>query len=403
MSCYSGPEITNDGLVMYYDMNNTQKSWKGAPTTNLITLPFSSWANGYNTGITTNQLDPFGDYNATLLIDTDSVNNGSYIESNTTITPSLTTVYSLSLYVKKGTSSTVEVWGFFTGTTMAASVLQYTFSTNTIVLGVAEGPGITPFNAGSEKLSSDWVRIYFSVKDAFGTNNNICFRIYPTVRATGTTGTIYVYGAQCEINPFPTPYVSGSRTTSTALLDLSGNNNTLTATSLTYASDNTFSFNGTTQNITTTSVLVPAGATAYTVSVWYNRSRNNVIEELLSQWTTANSGNSFFFGFSSSNVRFTDSWNTISVTGAGTTGTWNNLVGVNSGTNAYIYLNGVLMATKGSALTYTGTGNFIIGNQSQFNAEYFQGSISNVQVYNIALTSDQVKQNFNAVRSRYGI
>lgn len=61
------------------------------------------------------------------------------------------------------------------------------------------------------------------------------------------------------------------------------------------------------------------------------------------------------------------------------------------------------MATKGSALTYTGTGNFIIGNQSQFNAEYFQGSISNVQVYNIALTSDQVKQNFNAVRSRYGI
>jgi hypothetical protein len=36
MSVYSGPEIANDGLVFAYDMGNTEKSWKGRPTTNSI-------------------------------------------------------------------------------------------------------------------------------------------------------------------------------------------------------------------------------------------------------------------------------------------------------------------------------------------------------------------------------
>ena len=30
------PSIVTNGLVLYYDMNNTKKSWKGAPTVNLF-------------------------------------------------------------------------------------------------------------------------------------------------------------------------------------------------------------------------------------------------------------------------------------------------------------------------------------------------------------------------------
>ena len=33
------PRVATDGLIMYYDMNNTQKSWRGAPATNLIPTP----------------------------------------------------------------------------------------------------------------------------------------------------------------------------------------------------------------------------------------------------------------------------------------------------------------------------------------------------------------------------
>ena len=33
------PSVVTNGLVMYYDMNNTQKSWRGAPVTNLLPTP----------------------------------------------------------------------------------------------------------------------------------------------------------------------------------------------------------------------------------------------------------------------------------------------------------------------------------------------------------------------------
>jgi hypothetical protein len=36
MSCTVGAKVASTGLVFEYDMSNTQKSWKGAPSTNLL-------------------------------------------------------------------------------------------------------------------------------------------------------------------------------------------------------------------------------------------------------------------------------------------------------------------------------------------------------------------------------
>lgn len=38
MSTYSAPNEVTNGLVFYYDMSNTHKSWKGPPGTNDITI-----------------------------------------------------------------------------------------------------------------------------------------------------------------------------------------------------------------------------------------------------------------------------------------------------------------------------------------------------------------------------
>ena len=152
------------------------------------------------------------------------------------------------------------------------------------------------------------------------------------------------------------------------------------------------------------SSIVPTSTAAYTVSVWCYRNTNNTgYKELLAQWTNANSGNSFFFGFDNSAVRFTDNWNPITVSGAGNTNVWMNLVGVYTVSNAYIYLNGVLAATKGSGFTYTGTGPLIIGRQGELSSEYFDGRISNVKVYNRALSATEVLQNYNATKTRFGL
>jgi len=68
-----------------------------------------------------------------------------------------------------------------------------------------------------------------------------------------------------------------------------------------------------------------------------------------------------------------------------------------------IYINGILDASSSSTLTpassYYGNdvGRLGIGSQ------YFNGRISNLQVYNRALSSTEITQNFNALRGRYGI
>ena len=162
-------------------------------------------------------------------------------------------------------------------------------------------------------------------------------------------------------------------------------------------------FDGSTDYISTgVSSIVPTSTAAYTVSVWCYRNTNNTgYKELLAQWTSANSGNSFFFGFDNSAVRFTDNWNPITVSGAGNTNVWMNLVGVYTVSNAYIYLNGVLAATKGSGFTYTGTGPLIIGRQGELASEYFDGNIGNVLIYNKALSAAEVLQNYEAQKSKF--
>ena len=204
-------------------------------------------------------------------------------------------------------------------------------------------------------------------------------------------------------NPFSYPATG----VGTKWTDLSGNNNHGTLTNGVSYTDNNrgaLVFDGTDDYVTTGGVIVPNSSSPYTVSVWCYRNRNNVgFEELLSQWTYANSANSFFFGFDNSNVRFTDNWNSVTVPGAGNTGVWMNLVGVYSVSNAFIYLNGSLSATRGSGFSYGGTGNFIIGRQGEYSSEYFKGNIAQVSIYNRALSAAEVSQNYEALKGRYGL
>jgi hypothetical protein len=197
--------------------------------------------------------------------------------------------------------------------------------------------------------------------------------------------------------------------TGTTWYDLSGNgyNGTLTngPSFLSNQNGGTISLDSVDDIITTgVTGIVPNSSSPYTVSVWCYRNRNNAgYEELLAQWTFANSGNSFFFGFDNSNVRFTDNWNPITVPGAGAVGVWINLVGVYTTTNAYIYLNGSLAATKGSGFTYTGVGPFLIGRQGELSSEYFSGNLGSTLVYNRALSATEIAQNYNATKTRFGL
>ena len=399
MSCYGGPEITNDGLVLYYDMNNTQKSWKGAPTTNLLASPSdftnASWVKTMNTGsaaaITTESgIDR--NVNIKTLNKLTLPSDGTYPRIYQSWTPASTATISFSVWLKA-----------VTGTTKCEIIV------------FRNSPWASPSGIITANLTSSWQKFTVSIAPLDTTPHQIYIGSHDNAKGA----VMYIDDAQLEVNSFPTPFVSGSRTTSTALLDLSGNNNTLTATSLTYASDNTFSFNGTSNyvDVANTSSLQFLGTLPYTLEAWVYPTANPGVNN----WTgifnrEANVGlgrdgyNMYFNGSAGTSTYFvTERFCSGVSTGAGgvtvdqslSVNNWNYLVATYDGTTLKLYRNGTLQSSVVSSGSITNaTTNLTIGKRD---TNYFNGKISLAKVYNTAFSTDQITQNFNAIRGRYGI
>lgn len=84
--------------------------------------------------------------------------------------------------------------------------------------------------------------------------------------------------------------------------------------------------------------------------------------------------------------------------------TWYHMILSFDGTNGKFYLNGNLIYT-GSIGSNGGTNGVHLLSTYAANtaAERFEGRIAIARVYNTALSADQVSQNFQALRGRYGI
>jgi hypothetical protein len=94
-----------------------------------------------------------------------------------------------------------------------------------------------------------------------------------------------------------------------------------------------------------------------------------------------------------------------SSTGTLTLNTWNFISAVYNGVNSVtFYINGAEAGTASvGAATWAASGNIPrIG--TWYNGSYpFQGRLSNVQVYNRALSAQEVQQNYNAMKKRFGL
>ena len=92
--------------------------------------------------------------------------------------------------------------------------------------------------------------------------------------------------------------------------------------------------------------------------------------------------------------------------GSPTVGEWQHVVATwePSTSTAKVYVNGVLEETKTDTnVNWTNeTMNFQIGN-SQGEPYYFNGKIPIGRAYNKTLTLAEVKQNFDALRGRFGV
>jgi hypothetical protein len=89
-----------------------------------------------------------------------------------------------------------------------------------------------------------------------------------------------------------------------------------------------------------------------------------------------------------------NSWTAVNGTSDLVANTPYHMVGVNDGTDLYLYINGVLIGTT-SAVSFTVTNTGIVMGLGN-NGGYLTGLLSNVAMYSSYLTASQVLQHYNA-------
>jgi hypothetical protein len=394
MALAHSPSVATTGLVLVYDMINTGRSWKGAPVTNLVPNPYANW-NGSSFVLSYNY-DGSGGAAYTYVTNVPNPIGSPAVMQYTTGTTG---------YKYWAIASTIATTGTHTFSYYARLVSGPTASSNLNNAQLWRSNGVDQAVTGNwnPTYTTEWVRYSTTGPCTAGTTLD-----YFPIHSGSLTGgyTIQYCGFQLELGTYATPFVNGTRSTTQALLDPTGQN-TITATSLTYPSDGSFSFNGSTNRITcpSTSALDFAGSQQYTVMAWIypllgGGTWHGIVSKGESQqyaFTVNSPGAYIHYETNQGGVAALNS-----SAGSITQNAWQ-YVGIRfDGTNKTIWKNGEIIATQAAAVNSTSNTEQLRIGEGNAN-ELFNGSITQVAIYNRALSNNEVMQNFNALRGRYGV
>tara|TARA_R110000796_G_scaffold131402_1_gene246970 strand:+ start:789 stop:1940 length:1152 start_codon:yes stop_codon:yes gene_type:complete len=383
MTLGHGPKIITKGLVFAYDMGpnpGANKSWKGAPTFNASLLngqnDVSPWSgDGTPTSLGIDSSVKFRGRKVAKF-QTGSSGNCYINGAGDLSTGTTSTVWTTTIYLKR------------VDNTPLTSVGMYQYITNNSNVNVTRTLTL---------VEDGW---YKAVYTRSGLSAG-----YPSLTgmySLGVGNQYYFADWQCENNLYSTPWVSGTRSNTQALLDWTGNH-TITASALTYNSDGSFDFNGANNYITLPS---DAGYTAtFSQFAWFKSSGNPL------------GGYNIIFGGSQAEISIpTAGALRIGVTtptryvgnlGSGLTdASWHHIGMVYNPANSYIegYIDGASVGTVATTgLNPTASFTRTMGRFGTSGSYYANGNISSAQIYNTPLTAAEVQQNFQALRGRYGI
>jgi hypothetical protein len=82
---------------------------------------------------------------------------------------------------------------------------------------------------------------------------------------------------------------------------------------------------------------------------------------------------------------------------------WHYAVGTSTGSNTYLFIDGVLVSTGIPGNVSSPFGVAIGGDPYLNNSRWLVGSIATAQIYNRALSASEVLQNYNATKGRFGL
>lgn len=384
MGTYSGPEVATDGLIFCSDMNNSTKSWKGMPSTNLIydTTNFSNslseWQAQENVTVTKNQAAPDGvTRNECIKITCNSATDSYFGVRSSALTDG-NAIHTFSCWLKANKNTTIPI----------------KFGSNQYAVNLS----VTP----------EWQ--YFSASCTANLSLSNYLHIGGWSSITDNTLIFFLYQPMYEKNTFATPFVSGStsRSNTQALLDLTGQN-TVTANSLTYNSDGTFTF-ATGVNYCTVSSLDSLVGDVTLEAVVNLGTANGPHQTAICTDLGYRYGIKLLASYHSSMAAWAGFGSTdYLLAGPNIQNTGNNHICLTRSSSTgliSLYRNGLLVA---SATTNTGNMSSAGSAQGRLGLDYhsssygFNGRINLARAYNRVLTADEVFQNFSATRSLYAL
>jgi len=191
-------------------------------------------------------------------------------------------------------------------------------------------------------------------------------------------------------------------------LSINGNNATLSAAAIGTDTAGSMDFNGSSEYLTITNSTSLQIANNITYEWWFKTNStsgedwffsNNIGSTPLVLCSIDNNGAIQF--------QFTDDDGTIvsgNYTDSGTLTGWHHCALVRSGTTASLYTDTVQKITDNDASfdTITLTSNFEVARDTRA-ARYFAGYMDAFRIYNKALSTKEIEQNFNAQRARFGV
>jgi|11_taG_2_1085331.scaffolds.fasta_scaffold06797_2 hypothetical protein len=388
MSAHANPNIITDGLAFMYDTGDG-KSYKGQPTTNLNTFTLSDSGTdgsgqssiGTRTVITNNHV---------RIVDTASNTRQTHVITGLTAS----TTYTVSIMYKKLVGT--PTFRFQIQDYSGSSYLRTIKFTNTSEIGIEDKEGWQlaswTFTLGSD---ANAVRIWYQDGADY----------------TTYTHSFELQNPQLEAKSHATPYVDGTRSATQGLIDRTGTS-TINISNASFDSNAQVTLDGTNDYIDLGSdVSISPDNQGWTTEYWFNTNSAGTLQhfnsaendEFNANWLAIYNSKLAVWNRSPGYWKYGD---TIIQSN-----TWYQAVFIcdSGGTNMRFYING--KAEGGTHVgnswnaTYSSLDVRYIG-KYEYNgghSRYFNGEIEAVKIYDRALTSAEVRQNFNATKDRFGL
>jgi len=397
MGIQTAPGIVTNGLVFSYDMNS-RRSYKAPPLQNKLTGLSATTGTGTGYVLTSSNevvnIPGVGDTAVTncFLQNTGAswccVNFMNFGNTGNTLSGSTLYTYLLLYRVDSG----------YTG---ANYMYRYEYNSS----GTYQTEAGVFDNSRRVHLGGGWYYAWGTFTTQPATTNITAYSFsYQYSNFTDKYSwakVAIVQGDYSGLHPSLWPALNTTVSNTQSLLDLT-NNNTITASSLTYGTDGNFSFNGSTNYMTTTNTGITHGANDWTYTMWANWSAITSLGTIYENgsWTSCillRFENNGFTVYSMGTY-----WGFLSFTP--TLNRWYHLAFVRSGNTVFLYVDGVQTASVSFTATIVPNTNLIFIGMSQHSpGQCFNGRLSAGSIYTRALSVSQIQQNFQALRGRYGI